>query len=80
MKPQSRYVLELLRRHPQSGVTQQQAIAVLKCYRLAARIADLRAEGYNIESTSETYQGRRFARYTLVPDPVQVTLFFADAV
>jgi len=80
MKPQSRDVLELLRRHPQSGVTQQQAIAVLKCYRLAARIADLRAEGYNIESTSETYQGRRFARYTLVPDPVQVTLFFADAV
>jgi hypothetical protein len=24
--------------------------------------------------------GVRFARYSLVPDPVQVTLFFADAI
>jgi hypothetical protein len=79
MKPQSRDVLELLRRHPQSGVTQQQAIAVLKCYRLAARVADLRAEGYDIVSESVTQGGVRFARYRLVPDPVQVTLFFADA-
>jgi len=36
MKPQSHAVLALLERHPQSGVTQQQAIAVLSCYRLAA--------------------------------------------
>jgi hypothetical protein len=80
VKPQSRDVLDLLRKFPVSGITQHDAITFLSCYRLAARIADLRAEGYTIESTSETYQGRRFARYTLVPDPVQVTLFFADAV
>ena len=80
MKPQSRDVLELLRKFPASGITQHDAITFCQCYRLAARIADLRADGYTIESTWETFKGRRFARYTLVPDPVQVTLFFADAV
>ena len=80
MKPQSAEVLHLLRASGLNGVTQQDAIRFCQCYRLAARIADLRADGHVIESTSETYQGRRFARYRLVPDPVQVTLFFADAV
>ena len=80
MKPQSAEVLHLLRASGLNGVTQQDAIRFCQCYRLAARISDLRADGHVIESTSETYQGRRFARYRLVPDPVQVTLFFADAV
>ena len=76
MKPQSRAVLELLERHPQSGVTQQQAIQVLSCYRLAARISDLRAEGIDIESLPATdSQGHRYARYRLVEKPVQVTMW-----
>jgi len=80
MKPQSAEVLHLLRTMPVSGVTQQDAILFCQCYRLAARIADLRADGYNIESELVTQGGVRYARYRLVPDPVQVTLFFADAV
>ena len=75
MKPQSRAVLELLRRHPQSGVTQQQAIAVLACYRLAARVADLRADGFDIRSESVTQGGVRFARYRLVEAPEQMAAF-----
>ena len=75
MKPQSAAVLALLERHPQSGVTQQQAIAVLSCYRLAARIADLRAEGYPIVAESVTQGGVRFARYRLVTAPVQEALW-----
>ena len=75
MKPQSHAVLALLERHPQSGVTQQQAIAVLSCYRLAARIADLRAEGYPIVAESVTQNGVRFARYRLVTAPVQEALW-----
>jgi hypothetical protein len=80
MKPQSRDVLDLLRKFPASGITQHDAITFLSCYRLAARIADLRADGYTIRSEQVSRDGVRFARYTLVPDPVQVTLFFADAV
>ena len=80
MKPQSAEVLHLLRASGLNGVTQQDAIRFCQCYRLAARISDLRAEGHVIESTSETYQGRRFARYRLNDEPEQVTMFFADAV
>jgi hypothetical protein len=80
VKPQSRDVLDLLRKFPASGITQHDAITFLSCYRLAARIADLRAEGYTIHSEQVSRDGVRFARYTLVPDPVQVTLFFADAI
>ena len=40
--------------------------------------SDLRAEGYPI--VTEWVGAKRHARYRLVPDPVQVTLFFADAV
>ena len=74
MKPQSRDVLELLRRHPQSGVTQQQAIAVLQCYRLAARVADLRADGYTIRSEWVTQGGVRFSRYVLEEAPDQLAV------
>lgn len=68
MKPQSRDVLRLLVRHPE-GVTQQTAIRDVSCYRLAARIADLKADGYPIRSTMETDgAGHRFARYRLLED------------
>ena len=77
MKPQTCSILRLLERGP---VTQQDAIREVACYRLAARIADLRADGYTIRSEQVSRDGVRFARYSLVPDPVQVTLFFADAV
>jgi hypothetical protein len=79
MKPSSAAVLDLLRRHPE-GITPFDALAEARCMRLAARVSDLRADGYTIDSELVTTNGKRYARYTLVPDPVQVTLFFADAV
>ena len=72
MKPQSRDVLTLLERGP---VTQQDAIREVACYRLAARISDLRAEGYPIVAESVTQNGARFARYRLVTAPVQEALW-----
>jgi len=73
MKPQSRDVLTLLERGP---VTQQDAIREVACYRLAARISDLRAEGYPIVAESVTQDGVRFARYRLVTgEPVQEALW-----
>ena len=72
MKPQSRDVLTLLERGP---VTQQDAIREVACYRLAARISDLRAEGYPIVAESVTQNGVRFARYRLVTAPVQEALW-----
>lgn len=71
MKPQSAAVLKLLEEKP-SGVTQREAIVRLACYRLAARVADLRAEGYTITSESVVQGGVRFARYRLiVPEQVE---------
>jgi hypothetical protein len=59
-------------------ITPLEALDEVGCFRLAARISDLRAEGYPI--VTEWVGVKRHARYRLVPDPVQVTLFFADAV
>jgi hypothetical protein len=70
MKPQSAAVLRLLERGP---VTQQDAIKAIACYRLAARISDLRADGFPIASESVTVDGHTFARYRLA-GPVQAEL------
>ncbi|MFZ0324599.1 MAG: helix-turn-helix domain-containing protein [Actinomycetes bacterium] len=67
MKPQSAAVLRLLEDHPE-GVTQHDAIRDVGCYRLAARIADLRADGVRIEAESVTFDGHTFARYRLALD------------
>ena len=74
MKPQSAEVLHLLRSSP-NGVTQQDAITFVQCYRLAARIADLKADGIAIESELVTQGGVRFARYRLAVKPVQGVLW-----
>jgi hypothetical protein len=71
VKPQCRDILRLLERGP---VTQQDAIREAACYRLAARVADLRAEGYPIESELVTQRGVRFARYRLAPKVEQLVV------
>lgn len=66
MKPQARDVLYLLRFKGDLGVTQQDAIRELSCYRLAARVADLKADGYFIRTQLATdSRGHRYARYVL---------------
>jgi hypothetical protein len=70
VKPQSAAILRLLERGP---VTQHDAIREASCYRLAARISDLRADGIPIASESVTFEGRTFARYRLA-GPIQAEL------
>jgi len=63
---QKEIVLELLRYNGQHGITALDALEI-GCFRLAARIADLRADGYDISSTMETTRtAKRIARYRLV--------------
>jgi hypothetical protein len=69
---QSAEVLHLLRASGLNGVTQQDAIRLLSCYRLAARIADLRADGHAILSVQTSHDGKRFARYILEDAPEQL--------
>jgi hypothetical protein len=57
------------------SITALQAEQHLRCHRLAARIADLRKAGVDIESERVTQDGSSFARYRLVPKPVQMAAF-----
>jgi len=67
--------------HLESGqtITPIEALELFRCFRLAARIADLKALGHNIRTEMvESPMGRRYARYSLVrPVPFQIPLFDA---
>jgi hypothetical protein len=47
------------------SLTPMDALRDFGCFRLAARVADLRREGLPIECVSEMANGKRFARYYL---------------
>lgn len=75
MKPQSAAVLRLLRFRGDLGVSQQDAITDLGCYRLAARIADLKADGFVIRTLLATdNRGHRYARYFIEERPMQLVV------
>lgn len=62
MKPSSRAVLDYLRDHPE-GATSRDVWLAVGCSRLAARIDDLKRDGYAIDSELVTVQvGERTAR------------------
>lgn len=67
--------------HLESGqtITPIEALELYRCFRLAARIADLKALGHNILTEMvESPEGKRYARYSLVrPVPFQIPLFDA---
>jgi len=61
-------ILEYMETH--RGITQAEAVEALGCYRLSARIADLRDRGVNVERVMEEGKNRygvptRYARYFL---------------
>ena len=56
-------ILAMLKRGP---ITPLDAIREAKCMRLAARIADLKAEGHNITMEMVTQGEKRFAKYSLM--------------
>ena len=63
-------VLTLLRRNGAAGLTPLEALRTVGTMRLAARIADLRAMGHEIETqTITTDSGARVARYVLHEKP-----------
>jgi hypothetical protein len=47
------------------SLTPLDALNEFGCFRLAARVADLRREGLDIECKTETANGKRYARYQL---------------
>ncbi len=65
MKPSTAATLALLRERPQ-GITAIDALSAVGSFRLAARIAELKAAGYVIRAeTIRTGTGKRIARYFL---------------
>ena len=58
-------ILAYMREHPE-GITPLEALRLFGCMRLAARIADLKADGHRIAMTEEAHEGGRHARYRLV--------------
>lgn len=77
MKDSSRQVLELLRQRGTAGVTPMDALAAVGCFRLGARIWDLKADGYPIDSELiTTPSGKRVARYRLIEQPEQLAVGF----
>ena len=62
-------VLALLQHRP-AGLTPIDALNEVGCFRLAARVAELRTQGHSIE----TIDGRTWARYRLLPGPVSSPL------
>lgn len=62
-------ILKFLR-DTNNGLTAWEAITHFRCTRLAARIADLKEEGFRIETTMEKSErnGKRFARYFLIAE------------
>jgi hypothetical protein len=55
-------------------LTPMQALEMFGCFRLAARIKDLRQRGLSIETLDREANGKRFAAYRL-RRPVQQPLF-----
>jgi len=62
---QAREILRHMRTEP---ITPMQALVNYGCFRLAARIRDLRDEGHQIHTEQVEFNDRRFARYTLIKE------------
>jgi hypothetical protein len=59
---QSSQILDMLQRGP---VTAMDALNKAGCFRLAARINDLRRDGHNITTQMITINGKNIAQYNL---------------
>ena len=75
MKPSTAKVYALLKVRGVDGVSPDEARLLAGCDRLAARVCELRAEGHDIRTGSETAHGATYARYRLYERPVQLSAF-----
>ena len=70
METQEKMILAHLRRG--RSITAMDALQQYQCFRLAARIKDLRDAGYNIITTMETVGDKKqIARYSLINEAKQ---------
>lgn len=66
MKAQTRGVLDLLKRRGERGLSPNEAHLLLGVDRLAARVHELKAEGFDVVTTREHHHGEgTHARYVL---------------
>lgn len=72
---QNEAVLALLRERGDGGITALEALHAVGTFRLAARIADLRAEGHDIRTEMVAIGDKHVAVYTIVEKPRQLTAF-----
>lgn len=57
------------------SLTPLEALDELGCFRLAARVYELRAEGHHIESEHVTKNGKSYVRYVMPAEPEQRALW-----
>ena len=62
-KTQTEQILGYLSNH--KGITPIQALNKFGCFRLAARISDLRSQGHTIWTNNVTKDGKTYASYSL---------------
>ena len=67
MKPSTLRVYALLKVRGVDGLSPDEARRWAACDRLAARVAELRAEGHEILTVTERHPGGTHARYVLRP-------------
>lgn len=61
---QTRQILEYM--EAGNAITPIEALSLFGCFRLGARIFDLRERGFNIKSEPLHENGKHFARYRLI--------------
>ena len=57
------------------SITPIEALNELGCFRLAARIEELRRAGHGIKTIIEKRKGKRYARYVYAQRPQQIGMF-----
>ena len=57
------------------SITPIEALNELGCFRLAARIEELRRSGHGIKTIIEKRKGKRYARYVYAQRPQQIGMF-----
>ena len=69
---QEQQILEYLKTG--KSITPLDALNKFGCFRLGARIWDLRKKGHHIEEMDTKLNGKRFARYFLATEPKETIL------
>ncbi len=64
MSSQNASILKLLKTR-RDGITAVDAMTAADCWRLAARVHDLRCQGHEIETRMEAHSNGKHARYFL---------------